>query len=69
MKRVLILGGGFGGVATAHRLKHKLAEEDEIILIDRRPNFMVGFRKTWAMTGWRMGWSIWPDTNGWPPAT
>jgi sulfide:quinone oxidoreductase len=51
MKRVLILGGGFGGVATAHRLKQKLAEEDEIILIDRRPNFMVGFRKTWAMTG------------------
>jgi sulfide:quinone oxidoreductase len=51
MKRVLILGGGFGGIATAHRLKQKLAEEDEVILIDRRPNFMVGFRKTWAMTG------------------
>ena len=21
-----------------------------------------GWSKTWAMTGWRMGWSIWPDT-------
>jgi sulfide:quinone oxidoreductase len=51
MKRVLILGGGFGGVATAHRLKRKLAAEDEIILIDRRTNFFVGFRKTWALTG------------------
>jgi aspartate/methionine/tyrosine aminotransferase len=20
-----------------------------------------GFSKTWAMTGWRLGWSIWPD--------
>jgi aspartate/methionine/tyrosine aminotransferase len=20
-----------------------------------------GWSKTWAMTGWRMGWSIWPD--------
>ena len=21
-----------------------------------------GWSKTWAMTGWRMGWSIWPDS-------
>lgn len=51
MNRVLILGGGFGGLATAHRLKRKLAAEDEIILIDRRQHFFVGFRKTWALTG------------------
>ena len=51
MKRVLILGGGFGGLATAHRLKQKLATEDEVILVDRRSHFMVGFRKTWALVG------------------
>jgi sulfide:quinone oxidoreductase len=51
MKRVLILGGGFGGIATAHRLKQKLAPEDEVILVDRRDYFMVGFRKTWALIG------------------
>lgn len=51
MKRVLILGGGFGGLAAAHRLKQKLAPEDEIILVDRRGYFMVGFRKTWALIG------------------
>lgn len=51
MKRVLILGGGFGGLATAHRLRQKLAPEDEIILVDRRDYFMVGFRKTWALVG------------------
>lgn len=22
-----------------------------------------GWSKTWAMTGWRMGWSIWPNSN------
>jgi sulfide:quinone oxidoreductase len=49
MKRVLILGGGFGGLATAHRLKQTLAPEDEVILVDRRDYFMVGFRKTWAL--------------------
>jgi sulfide:quinone oxidoreductase len=52
MKRVLILGGGFGGVATANRLRTLLAPEDEIILVDRRAHFMVGFRKTWALLGY-----------------
>lgn len=51
MKRVLILGGGFGGIAAAHRLKQKLGNEVEVILVDRRPYFMVGFRKSWALIG------------------
>lgn len=51
MKRVLILGGGFGGVATARRLRQTLDEKDEIILVDQRGYFMVGFRKTWALIG------------------
>jgi len=51
MKRVLILGGGFGGIATAHRLKQKLGTEVEVTLVDKRPYFMVGFRKTWALVG------------------
>lgn len=51
MKRVLILGGGFGGIATARRLKEKLDVNAEVILVDRRDHFMVGFRKTWALIG------------------
>jgi sulfide:quinone oxidoreductase len=51
MKRVLILGGGFGGLAAAHRLRQKLAAGDEILLVDRGAHFMVGFRKTWALAG------------------
>jgi len=51
MKRVLILGAGFGGIATARRLRQKLDEKDEVILVDRRDYFMVGFRKTWALVG------------------
>src|SRR5215211_3514038 len=51
MKRVLILGGGFGGIATARRLKQKLASDVEVILVDRRDTFMVGFRKSWALVG------------------
>lgn len=51
MNRVLILGGGFGGLAAAHRLKRLLPDQDEVILIDRSPEFMMGFRKTWALAG------------------
>ncbi|WP_322798769.1 FAD/NAD(P)-binding oxidoreductase, partial [Thermoflexus sp.] len=51
MRRVLILGGGFGGIATAHALRQRLPAEDEILLIERRPHFMLGLRKTWAMIG------------------
>jgi len=51
MQRVLILGGGFGGIATAHRLKQKIGDKVEVILVDRRPYFMVGFRKSWALVG------------------
>jgi len=51
MKRVLILGAGFGGLATAHRLKQELDPRDEIILVDQSDHFAVGFRKTWELVG------------------
>ncbi|HJS29035.1 MAG TPA: FAD/NAD(P)-binding oxidoreductase [Anaerolineales bacterium] len=51
MRRVLILGGGFGGVAAANRLRSLLPSEDEVLLADRRAHFIVGFRKTWALFG------------------
>jgi len=51
MRRVLILGGGFGGLATAHALRAKLAVEDEIIVVEQRAHFVMGLRKTWALTG------------------
>lgn len=49
--RVLILGGGFGGVAAANRLSRMLQPDDEIVLADRRTHFMMGFRKTSAVVG------------------
>jgi sulfide:quinone oxidoreductase len=50
MKRFLILGGGFGGIAAARAFR-QLRPEDEVVLVDRRSHFMVGFRKTWALVG------------------
>ncbi len=51
MKRVVICGGGFGGIAAAHRLRGLLAPEDEIVLIDKGTHFSMGFRKTSEVIG------------------
>jgi sulfide:quinone oxidoreductase len=51
MGRVLILGGGFGGVAAAHRLRGLLGADDEVVLVDRGTHFMMGFRKNAEVAG------------------
>jgi sulfide:quinone oxidoreductase len=51
MNRVLILGGGFGGISTAVALRERLDRADEIVMVDRRPGFVMGLRKNWALVG------------------
>jgi len=51
MAHILILGGGFGGIATARRLRELLPPTARITLIDKHDYFIVGFRKTWALLG------------------
>ena len=51
MARVLILGGGFGGIATAVALRSRLDDDDEVVLVDRRDVFVMGLRKTWHVLG------------------
>lgn len=51
MATALILGGGFGGVATAVALRELLPADDEVILVDRRADFVMGLRKTWHLLG------------------
>lgn len=51
MHRVLVLGGGFGGIATAVALRERLEPADEVVLVERRPTFVMGLRKNWALVG------------------
>lgn len=51
MARVMVLGAGFGGIATAVALREQLSASDEILLVDRRDDFAMGLRKTWAILG------------------
>jgi sulfide:quinone oxidoreductase len=47
----VILGGGFGGLATATTLRRLLPDQHEIILLDEADRFTVGAGKTWVMLG------------------
>src|SRR5439155_9744856 len=57
-KRIVILGGGCGGVVAATKLGRKLGADHDVILIDRRPNhiFMPAF--LFVMMGQREPWDI-----------
>lgn len=40
MSKILILGGGFGGVVAAERLADQLGDEHQITLVSRSRNFV-----------------------------
>jgi sulfide:quinone oxidoreductase len=49
--RIVILGGGFGGLTVATELRKRLGAEHEIVLVDRRDSFVMGLRKLWVLVG------------------
>jgi sulfide:quinone oxidoreductase len=51
--RVAVLGGGFGGLAAAAELRACLHGDDEVVLVDRRDTFAMGFAKLWDLAGTR----------------
>jgi sulfide:quinone oxidoreductase len=50
MARAIVLGAGFGGIATAVALREELDRSDEVVLVDRGDEFVMGTRKTWHLT-------------------
>jgi sulfide:quinone oxidoreductase len=51
--RVLVVGGGFGGLAAADTLRRRLAADDEVVLVAREATFAMGFAKLWDLAGTR----------------
>jgi sulfide:quinone oxidoreductase len=49
--KVLILGGGSGGLATAGRLKELLGDKISVIVLDKQRSFVLGFSLLRLMTG------------------
>src|SRR5687768_17330359 len=48
---ILILGGGFGGIACAVSLRRLLPQNHKVTLIDRESSFTFGAAKTWVALG------------------
>jgi sulfide:quinone oxidoreductase len=49
--KVLVLGGGSGGLATANRLKELLGDKIGVTIIDKQKSFVLGFSLLRVMTG------------------
>ncbi len=52
-KRIVVLGAGFGGLASANLLRKGLSEEHQITVIDRKDHFVMGFVNLWILNGSR----------------
>ena len=50
---ILILGGGFGGLAAANELRQNLQADVKITIIDKKDYFMMGLVKLWILNGTR----------------
>jgi sulfide:quinone oxidoreductase len=53
MASILILGGGFGGLAAAHELRTRLPDNHEVTVVASDDHFYVGFAKLWDLVGTR----------------
>lgn len=53
MADVMVVGGGFGGLAAAHELRRRLPAHDTVTVVAARDRFFVGFAKLWDLVGAR----------------
>ncbi len=52
-KTILVLGGGFGGLVAASRLRRQLPKAHRIVLIERDAQFLFQPSLLWLMIGLR----------------
>src|SRR4030067_2310268 len=52
-KRIVILGGGMGGVVVANRLGKALPRDNDIVVVDREKNHLFKPSLLWLMVGQR----------------
>jgi len=50
---IVVLGGGFGGLTAANELRRHLGKEHQIMLIDKKAQFLMGLAKLAILSGRR----------------
>ena len=63
MKTILILGGGTGGIITAHELRKKVGNKVNIILFEKKENNVFAPSLLWLMVGKRKLQQVFRNTN------
>jgi sulfide:quinone oxidoreductase len=53
IKRILILGAGFGGLTAANILRKNLSNVHKITVIDKNKSFKMGLVNLWILYGTR----------------
>lgn len=50
---VVVLGGGVGGLVAANELRARLGNEDRVVLVEKKREFLFAPSLLWLMVGWR----------------
>ncbi len=53
MAKIVVVGGGIGGLAGAYELRHELGASHEVILVNEREDFWFTPSNPWVAVGWR----------------
>ena len=62
-KRIVVLGGGLGGIVCVNRLRELLGKEHRIILVDEKDSHVYYPSLLWLIFGWRRAEEIRRDFN------
>ena len=62
-KRIVVLGGGLGGIVCVNRLRELLGREHRIILVDEKDSHIFYPSLLWLIFGWRRPEEIQKDFN------
>ncbi|MDA0988484.1 MAG: FAD/NAD(P)-binding oxidoreductase [Chloroflexi bacterium] len=52
-KRIIVLGGGIGGMVVANQLRKRLSGEHQVIVVERNPRHYFAPSYVWLAMGWR----------------
>lgn len=62
-KKIVILGGGVGGIVVANELRHKLPHEHKVVLVEKNSEHAFAPSFLWLMTGDRQADKITKPTH------